>query len=600
MRNFITIIVVLTFLLCGCTGGNRGMLKQADAIMEQDADSALTILNTIDKNTLNKRDLPYFALLMTQAQIKNDIPLTSDSIMSIAYRKYAEDWNGDKGIRSNFYMGEIFFNQDKARDAMKYYLTAYNESKRLDNDYWRAKSAERIADLFFYAYIYDEAAKFRKEAIEFFGKAGRVTNQRYAVADLATVLMNDSKPDDALSILDSLYTVCTSETEKDAYLLDYIRIGKINTLILLKKFDKLTSDDINLIEDPRFNRNKTDSEILKLQIPGVYKESLSESEIIQYLKDAKLSPEDKAQAYYTCYLEIKSKQNSSLKFDIVDSLIFYQDALTRDIIKESVTAAERDFYLSSSERSQRKAKMTITIALLLFSFVVIVVFIVWRFHRLKDLARKAELEANIESFIELKTHSENLNKKISKLEETVRNKGNYIDELKNTESQLRSDINEKEKCINRLESDIEIQLNNIIGKDAVLQTLFKEKWTTLNMLCNEYYEKGDSSNTRRYILDSIEKELKKISSKKGLNQIEAAVDAHFDGIIGLLRKECPHLSEKDITLAILIIAGFSGKSISYLMGIKTGNYYVSKRRLVDKIIASETPYQKKFIDEICQ
>lgn len=45
-----------------------------------------------------------------------------------------------------------------------HYLTAYEESKCPNND--------------------PEAARYRKEAIEYFGKANRVTNQRYAVADL--------------------------------------------------------------------------------------------------------------------------------------------------------------------------------------------------------------------------------------------------------------------------------------------------------------------------------------------------------------------------------------------------------------------------------
>lgn len=222
MRYRITIIALLTLLLCGCTGGNRRMLNQADAIMEQDADSALRILEEIDPNRLSKGDLPYFALLMTQAQVKTDIPLDSDSLISIAYQKYAGDWWGDKGIRSNFYMGEIFFNRDKPRDAIKFYLSAYEESKRRDNHYWRAKSAERIADLFFDAYNYDEAAKYRMEAIEYFGKSNKITNQRYALADLAAIYGNDHKPDLAIHILDSLINECHKSSVIDEHLIVYI------------------------------------------------------------------------------------------------------------------------------------------------------------------------------------------------------------------------------------------------------------------------------------------------------------------------------------------------------------------------------------------
>lgn len=150
MQKLYPIVFFIIFLILGgCSGKNRSMLEKVDSIIEEKADSALCILNRIDRNSLSKRDLPYYALLMTQAQIKTDLPVDSDSLISIAYKKYDGSWRGDKGIRSNFYMGERFFNRDQSRDAIKFYLSAYEESKRLENPYWRAKAAERIADLFF-------------------------------------------------------------------------------------------------------------------------------------------------------------------------------------------------------------------------------------------------------------------------------------------------------------------------------------------------------------------------------------------------------------------------------------------------------------------
>ena len=151
MRYILLILSLLILLLSGCSGGDSHLLKQADIVMEEHPDSALRILMSINRTCLGSRDLPYYALLLTQAQVKTDEPVDSDSLISIAYMKYADDWRGDKGIRSSFYMGEVFFNREKPRDAMRHYLTAYEESKRLYNDYWRAKSAERIADLFFNA-----------------------------------------------------------------------------------------------------------------------------------------------------------------------------------------------------------------------------------------------------------------------------------------------------------------------------------------------------------------------------------------------------------------------------------------------------------------
>ncbi|MDE6548636.1 MAG: hypothetical protein K2L22_06535, partial [Muribaculaceae bacterium] len=208
-------------------------------------------------------------------------------------------------------------------------------------------------------------------------------------------------------------------------------------------------------------------------------------------------------------------------------------------------------------------------------------FIICRIYRIKYKAKRAQLEAGIEDFIELKAYSDRIAKE----------KSNLIEGLSLT-------LIEKTTHIDLLQKHIDTQSNDLRSKDAILETLFREKWATLNMLCNEYYEKGDSPIMRRHIIDSLEKELKKIASKKGLAQIEAAVDERFDGIIGELKKQCPFLSEKDINMAVLIIAGFSGKAISYLMAIKTGNYYVSKRRLIDRIAASDATDKERFISKL--
>lgn len=610
-------------LLGSCSGAEHSMLRQADAVMEQHPDSALSILRTIDRSRISGGDIPYYALLMTQAQVKTDIPLDSDSLISIAYAKYADAWRGDKGIRSSFYMGEVFYNQERPRDAMRHYLSAYEESRRISNDYWRAKAAERIADLFFNAFNYPEAARYRKEAIEYFGKANRVTNQRYAVADLATDYINDSKYDEAMFLLDSVYTKVEMENRADSFLLEYIRSPRIDLLIATDRINELESTDLRLLNIKHGNLYNIEATLLKSQLCSNEKERY-----ISVMLDSLpgISDEDHARILYVRYQLAKESGDTALALGLVDSLLYYQNTTAENIIKESVISAERDFFSDMSVRNRRKADIYF-IGLLAAC---LIAFLFWRIYRLSMVANRAKLEAGVEAFIELKAHSDRVAKEKSSMEETLMEKNRSIEELVETIAEetrkrelLKQEINEiriarkqfesniqeksnmvdglsqslieKTRHIDLLQQRIEARSNELRSKDAVLGALFREKWTTLNMLCNEYYEKGDSPSTRRHIIDSIEKELKKIGSKKGLAQIEAAVNEHFDGIIGLLKDQCPHLSEKDITMATLIIAGFSGKAISYLTGIKTGNYYVSKRRLIDRIAASDAPYRNRFI-----
>ncbi|MDE6511918.1 MAG: tetratricopeptide repeat protein, partial [Muribaculaceae bacterium] len=84
MRILVPMITLLALLLGSCSGTDRSILRQADAVMEQHPDSALAILRTVDRTRLSERNLPYYALLMPPAQEKTATPVDSDSLISIA------------------------------------------------------------------------------------------------------------------------------------------------------------------------------------------------------------------------------------------------------------------------------------------------------------------------------------------------------------------------------------------------------------------------------------------------------------------------------------------------------------------------------------
>lgn len=634
MRILIPMITLLAILLSSCSGAEHSMLHQADAVMEQHPDSALSILRTIDRSRISGGDIPYYALLMTQAQVKTDIPLDSDSLISIAYAKYADAWRGDKGIRSSFYMGEVFYNQEKPRDAMRHYLSAYEESKRLGNDYWRAKAAERIADLFFNAFNYPEAARYRKEAIEYFGKANRVTNQRYAVADLATDCMNDSRFEEAVALLDSVYNVVCIESVKDSLLIDYIECGKVTTYAYLSRFEEIDDDHVKALENRRSPKAKIDTDIFKLRFHILNTDSSSDKDIMRMLRDEAITDEDKVLAYYACYQNAVSDGDEAIIAQNVDSLIFYQNAVAQNIIRESVTAAERDFYLSASETHHRRMKLTIAVVCIIGAICCFIALVMWRFHRLKEITRKAELDANVEAFAAMKAKSEKLAVEKEVLSREIRSRMTDLgqlrkqadhqssayarlekeaDDYKSRIQGLRKELDEeresKTNALSQLERKSEEYRKDIkelvkrhaaeIGqRETVLTYLFKEKWSTLNMLCEEYFEKGSSLKMRESIQKKIEAEVRNIGTPEGLRQVKEETDRYLDGLVSRLRAECTNLKEKDIQFCCLIFAGFSVRAICFILDITTNNFYVRKKRMLDRIKNTEAPSKELFINHL--
>lgn len=118
------------------------------------------------------------------------------------------------------------------------------------------------------------------------------------------------------------------------------------------------------------------------------------------------------------------------------------------------------------------------------------------------------------------------------------------------------------------------------------------------MLCNEYFELGDSESTRNALLAHIEKELKKVRSKQYLQDIETAVDANMGGLMSMLRDECPFLKEDDFVFLSLIFAGFSARAVCLLTDIKYNYFYVKKSRLIKRITDSSIPHKSLFIDKL--
>ncbi|MBD5287015.1 MAG: hypothetical protein HDS27_05750 [Bacteroides sp.] len=640
MKYFFSIIAALFLLLSGCSGGERVLLERANAVMEEHPDSAMKILQEIDRGNLNGRDLPYFALLMTQAQVKTDVPLDSDSLLSIAFARYAGDPHGDKGIRASFYMGEVFFNQAKPPEAMRLYLSAYEDAKRLANDYWRAKAAERIADIFFNAYNYPEAIRYRGEAIEYYGKAGRLTNQRYATADLATDCLNGSMYDRALSLLDSVYAVAEKENPDDRRLLEYIRRMRIGTLATLGKIEDLSEDDLAALDNAPRNESFLDSEIQKLRIDEFrhnYRNEEALSDILSYAK----TPEDKTLALYACYRHLKSTDRSSFESSVVDSLLFYQNEVAETIIRESALSAQRDFYsrlaVETQMESTRRLLVIWTVAIVA-AIAAAATFIVIR---LRDKVHRAELEATVESLMQAKAYSDIVNSEkyalrleidrrkaeaqglsriikehketVEKLNNDTLNNRQQIENLEKEKTGLSEKLNDSNRRLMDLNEKLTretTQQNEQIealkkeyhlkeeSRNAILDSLFMNRWTTLNRLCEEFFEKGASPKFQQLLMNDIEAEIKKISSKEGLRQIEEEVDRCMDGILTKLRMECPKLKEKDITVCSLTYAGFSVKAICFIIGMTSNTLYTRKNRLRQKIADLNPPHMNLFLAKL--
>ena len=83
-RIFFFLIAV--FAIMACTDSRKvEIIRQAEQMMQEQPDSALHLLQGIDRHTLRGEALARYALVYSIAQDKSGLDVTNDSLLRIAY-----------------------------------------------------------------------------------------------------------------------------------------------------------------------------------------------------------------------------------------------------------------------------------------------------------------------------------------------------------------------------------------------------------------------------------------------------------------------------------------------------------------------------------
>ncbi len=137
-------------------------------------------------------------------------------------------------------------------------------------------------------------------------------------------------------------------------------------------------------------------------------------------------------------------------------------------------------------------------------------------------------------------------------------------------------------------------MSNEVFSESIL-ALFKERWITVDMLCEELFERSNMTKLHPLIIKRIEEELGNMTSPDNLRKIEISVNKYMDSIMGRLREQCPWLSSEDLKFVLLIYAGLSTRSVCFFCDLKLKNFYTKRRRIADRILSSEATDKASFV-----
>ena len=210
-------LTMLAVLLPGCHRGGMlhydSRLEHADSVLRcNDPDSALRLLSGIDARALaSAGDRAYHALLLTQAQYRCYVDITSDSTINVALDYYRHHENEqEKLTRSYIYKGAVTEVLGDPEAAMGYYKQAV--SVATPDDHFNLGYANlRIGSLYRDYLVKDSSdITFLNQALHHFSQVPDSFYVAQCLSTIGTCFFGINQNDSALVYLERAGTLITA------------------------------------------------------------------------------------------------------------------------------------------------------------------------------------------------------------------------------------------------------------------------------------------------------------------------------------------------------------------------------------------------------
>ena len=221
--SYICCVLLFVLFLVSCTDGRSEgqvvrLLRQAEMCMEECPDSALVYLHQIsDPEKLTGENQADYCLLLTQAMDKNDLPLSSDSLIQIAVGYYSNGKDRLKKGKASFYLGRVKSSRGMLEDAQKYFLEALSILDVTDNLKYQALVRNHLGQLYMNLDLYQDALIMNSQSVSLFQQLTDTANLVYAERDMGRIYLLEGRQDSASLYYQQAINDALSYSKSDIY-----------------------------------------------------------------------------------------------------------------------------------------------------------------------------------------------------------------------------------------------------------------------------------------------------------------------------------------------------------------------------------------------
>lgn len=535
----------LFIVLAGCQQNDKytALLLQADSIMNVRPDSALALLNLIQfPQEMKTADRALYSLLFTQAEQKNRISHTNDSLIRIAVDYYKDKDDKEQETKAYYYLGCVYQDIGDIVGATDAFLKALNINPQVINDTERLTmiyenlaecyqsqgfydkamemyrisyktninhneeknilfSLQGIGEVFMYQHQWDSAAYYYNEIIEKSRAIGDSSWISIGISNLAHVYYNQKKyPEAYHTALKSIHN--NNEDKENEITSKYILLGDI--LIQLGQYDSARYYlSLNSIKEDPFLRASKHFSLYELEKKcGKYKEAT------QYID-----------TYTTLYDSLREEKN--------------KEEIAKLINSYTIERYKREI----SEKQKHQTRISISFSILIIISILFIFLMI-------DRHRKQEYIGLHKSLMKKRGEIMKMQEELNSMD--MNHSPNSIQEKENKQNILKQ--LQKEKFY------YSIQLFQKTSYYKTIQELKQKR---------RIEEKVFTSGERELLWDCI-------------YQI-------FSDTMSYLKAQCPELTREDLLYCIFYLLGYSNSIIIICAGSNANALKSRKNRLKNKM-----------------
>ena len=558
--------IILSILLLTACGESRRVqfeqLQQIDSIAEVNADSAVVMLNAINRDSLWGNDNKfYFDLLNIRANDKAYIAHTSDSaILSVI--NYFENHDFNNLLPAAYYYGgRVYSDLGDAPQALEYFQKALDCENINSNT--MAVVYSQMAEIYSNQKVFDLAIPAYKKAIELNTKNNNETNSYYNIRNLSNIYFQQDNLDSALILYQQAF-VYANKLE-NLFLKSSIKLQLANVHL----FNNNYSEAHHILNSIKGYLSKEDSILVSHTFAHLYYRQNNIDSTIYYCGKLTKSQPLNAQLNGYNILANLHMHNNRIN-DAYDAMIMatkLSDSIRKIQTPQEIRQLSAIYNYQIRERENNKLKQEaheneIRIISLVGSIVIIIIIALFSIHIIRKRKRIISLKLqNVELLLKQSNEFR---------ENAIAQNNTKIAEL---ESQINSINNENQSLIQELENQKRLlELNN---EQARLIKVQSEN--AINTFNNDPFIKEIHNRLQNYHIN------KNILSEKEWSILCEKIRVLFPSFVDTLQNLPFKISNYEFRVSILIKTKFAPREIARLTNHSESSVSLTRARLYKKL-----------------